>query len=136
MPHYVALLEPADDGSFGVQFPDLPGCTSVGDDVDDAIRMATEALAGHVAVMRECGDDVPKPRTLFDICADPGGGADIETMMPVLIPLLALPGRTKRINITIDEELLGRIDALTRNRSGFFQEAARALLAGEQARGA
>jgi predicted RNase H-like HicB family nuclease len=45
MAHYVAIIEDAGpDRAVGVWFPDLPGCTSGGDDIDEALRNAPEAL--------------------------------------------------------------------------------------------
>jgi predicted RNase H-like HicB family nuclease len=45
MTHYVAIIEDAGpDHAVGVWFPDLPGCTSGGDDIDEALRNAPEAL--------------------------------------------------------------------------------------------
>ena len=44
MPHYVAVVEDAGpEKAIGVWFPDLPGCFSAGDDVDEALRNAEEA---------------------------------------------------------------------------------------------
>jgi predicted RNase H-like HicB family nuclease len=45
MTHYIAIIEDAGpDHAVGVWFPDLPGCTSGGDDIDEALRNAPEAL--------------------------------------------------------------------------------------------
>ena len=45
MAHYIAIIEDAGpDHAVGVWFPDLPGCTSAGDDIDEALRNAPEAL--------------------------------------------------------------------------------------------
>ena len=46
MIHYVAIVEYAGaDKAIGIWFPDLPGCFSAGDDIDDALHNAHEALA-------------------------------------------------------------------------------------------
>lgn len=46
MPHYVAIVEDAGpEKAVGIWFPDLPGCFSAGDDIDQALRNAQEALA-------------------------------------------------------------------------------------------
>ena len=58
---YFAIFEPAGNGSFGVYFPDLPGCTSMGDDFEDACRMAEEALGLHLWGLEKDGDAVPVP---------------------------------------------------------------------------
>ena len=44
---YVSFIH-RDEAGYGVSFPDFPGCVSVGDTVDDAIRHGSEALAFHV----------------------------------------------------------------------------------------
>jgi predicted RNase H-like HicB family nuclease len=43
--HYIALVHNDLDSAFGVQFPDVPGCFSAADDMDDLISNATEALS-------------------------------------------------------------------------------------------
>jgi predicted RNase H-like HicB family nuclease len=44
---YYAVFEPSTNGSYGVFWPDLPGCVSMGDDLPHALRMASEALGLH-----------------------------------------------------------------------------------------
>jgi len=56
---YVIVIEPAEDGSFWVRVPELPGCFSAGDTREDAAHNAREAIEGHIAVLREFGDPVP-----------------------------------------------------------------------------
>ena len=45
MPHYIALVHKAKTSSFGVQFPDVPGCFSAADDMDDLVANGMEALS-------------------------------------------------------------------------------------------
>jgi predicted RNase H-like HicB family nuclease len=58
---YVAIIHKDPDSDFGVSFPDFPGCVTTGRTLDEAREMAREALAGHIAVMREGGDPIPGP---------------------------------------------------------------------------
>ena len=60
---YLAVFEPNGNGGYGVYFPDLPGCTSYGDDYDKAQRMAHEALALHLYEAEKDGDEIPYPTT-------------------------------------------------------------------------
>jgi len=60
---YTVVIEPADDGSFGVYVPDLPGCVSSGDTPGQALDSIREAIQGHIATLKEFGDPVPKPRS-------------------------------------------------------------------------
>lgn len=60
--HYVALLDPDDDGSaYTITFPDFPGCISCGRTVEEAISMATEALHLHLEGMVADGERIPHP---------------------------------------------------------------------------
>jgi predicted RNase H-like HicB family nuclease len=61
---YIALVHKDKDTSYGVSFPDVPGCISAGDTFEEAITNAAEALAGHFAMMRADGDSIPKPRSI------------------------------------------------------------------------
>lgn len=64
--YYVATLDPHDDGSgrYDVTFADLPGCVTQGTDLEDALRMAQEAVSLHVAGMIADGETLPEPSTL------------------------------------------------------------------------
>lgn len=55
----VLVKDAPDDATLGVVFPELPGCVSAGDDVDDAVRMAHEALALHLSGMIADGEALP-----------------------------------------------------------------------------
>lgn len=59
MEYYLAILRQGPGESIGVEFPDFPGCISAGDTIEEAHRMATEALQLHVSGMREDGDPLP-----------------------------------------------------------------------------
>lgn len=58
---YLAVFEPNGSGGFGVYFPDLPGCISVGEDFSHAVKMTEEALGLHIYGMEKDSDDIPKP---------------------------------------------------------------------------
>jgi predicted RNase H-like HicB family nuclease len=58
---YYAVFEPSTDGSYGVYWPDLPGCTSFGSTFRQAETMAAEALGSHIYSMEQDGDALPEP---------------------------------------------------------------------------
>lgn len=64
---YAVVIEQADDGSFSAYVPDLPGCVSCGDTPGQALDSIREAVAGHLATLREFGEPVPKPRSFASI---------------------------------------------------------------------
>lgn len=64
MTHYVAIIEDAGpDHAVGVWFPDLPGCFSAGNTLDEAMAKAPEALALWIESMVEDGKATPRART-------------------------------------------------------------------------
>lgn len=90
MPHYVAIVEEAGpDTAVGIWFPDLPGCFSAGDTVDEALRNAEEALALYAESEREEGRALPPPRTLSELRKDPEAAGDIRDFMVALVALPA-----------------------------------------------
>ena len=56
---YYAVFEPSTNGHYGVYWPDLPGCTSMGDNLPHAEHMAIEALGSHIYAMEQDGDKIP-----------------------------------------------------------------------------
>ena len=67
---YVALID-GESGNFGVVVPDLPGCTSAGDTVEDALRNAAEAARLWCDDARADGEAIPEPRAIEDMRRDP-----------------------------------------------------------------
>ena len=120
--YYPAIIERAHDG-FAVFFPDLPGCISFGATEQEAAENAEEALTGHLVVSAEYGDTFAAPSSLDAIPHDP----DIEEAVRILVRA-DLPGKSMRINITLDEGLVAAIDKVAKNRSGFLADAARSAL--------
>lgn len=124
---YPAILDRGADG-YGLYFPDLPGCVSAGETADEAARGGAEALALHLEGMVEDGEALPSPSALDELPADP----DVEEVARMLVSA-TLPSRAARINVTIDEGLLARIDRAAEEngltRSGFLAQAARERLA-------
>ena len=58
---YLAILEPGEDGSYGISFPDLPGCFSYGENLAHAGQMAAEAASLHVYSMECDQEQIPTP---------------------------------------------------------------------------
>ncbi len=62
---YPIAIAPGDDQhAYGVTVPDLPGCFSAGDTLDEAIAKAKEAITGHIELMVELGQDIPAVSTV------------------------------------------------------------------------
>ena len=63
---YLVVIEKAGDGSFSAYLPDVPGCVSCGDTVDEVKASIQEALEFHLQGMRHAGLPVPMPTTVSD----------------------------------------------------------------------
>jgi predicted RNase H-like HicB family nuclease len=67
---YIALVHKDKGTSYGVSFPDVPGCISAGDTFEEAIDNASQALAGHLAIMAADGDPIPHAWNLEELKQD------------------------------------------------------------------
>ncbi len=121
------------DGHFGVSFPDFPGFAGGGETMEDAMRRAQQGLAVHVEALIDEGIDVAKQiRSTTDVLEDQDVARhhNRDLLFPVLIDL---PGRQVRLNISLEESLIARIDraaaASGETRSGYLAHAAKARLA-------
>jgi predicted RNase H-like HicB family nuclease len=126
---FVALIHKDSDTAFGVQFPDVPGCFSAGETLEEASRNAVEALGGHIRLLEADGEVIPTPRTLDAIVADPFLADERNGAVFVSIPLVRDLGSTTRINVSLDFGLLHAIDDEARlrgqTRSAFIASAIR-----------
>ena len=120
---YIALIHKTADSDFGVSFPDLPGCVTAGETLDEARVFAEEALVLHLARLAQDGDPAPEPSSLEAIMRQ----RENQDGVAVLIPTKS-SSRVVRVNITLPEDVLERIDAYAEkhgmNRSGFLARAA------------
>lgn len=95
---YPAIFEKAAKGHYGVSFPDLPGCISVGETLQQAHEMAKEALGLHLWGMERDDDDIPLPSNIDDIEVEKG-----EVIG--LIEVWMLPVRTDLDNRAVKKTL-------------------------------
>jgi len=139
--YYPATLTPHEDGSgrYGVTFVDLPGCVAVGDNLDDALRMASEALSLHVGSMLEDNDSIPKPSTLEQaaekdvlFCQEEGVAQQPGTLYQYVHfePLVQVKeSAAVRLSISLKKPIVDNIDAMAEEmgltRSGLIAVATR-----------
>jgi predicted RNase H-like HicB family nuclease len=129
----IAYQAPGDgpDAGWDVIFPDFPGCVSQGDTMLDAVKNGKEALALHIEGMVEEGQTLPDESRANQ--PEPAWIRDIK-MQNAVYPFLEMdvPGKSSRINITMDEALINRLDAAASSegttRSGFLAQAVREKL--------
>lgn len=95
---YPAVFDPCEEGGYCVTFPDLPGCITEGDTLEEAYEMAKEALALHLWGMEDDGDPIPVPTSPADITAPKGG-------FITLIEVWMVPIRDKMANKSVNKML-------------------------------
>jgi len=120
---YPIAIEPGDaNHAFGVAVPDLPGCYSAGDTLDEAIDNAREAVDLWLETVIDDGGAVPEPRTITEHQANPEYAGWVWAVVEV--DLAALSDKAERVNITLPARVLRRIDAAAKaageTRSGYI----------------
>lgn len=64
---YPACFYVEKEGGYTVIFPDLPGCITQGDTLEEAIEMAEDAALGWLLLSLEKGEELPKPSNINSI---------------------------------------------------------------------
>ena len=133
MRYYVAAVELVEDGTFGIVFPDLPGCTSAADTLNECMAQAREAAEGWAEVTIAHGGEVPAPSSVERFVGNP----EWANFAAFIVVPVEIKESAVRVNFTIDPTLLRRIDhEATRRgmkRSAFLAEGARRLLSEAEA---
>ncbi|WP_027469197.1 type II toxin-antitoxin system HicB family antitoxin [Deefgea rivuli] len=125
---YPIAIEPGDEQhAFGVIVPDLPGCYSASDTLDDAINQAKEAIALHLEGLAEDGELIPVPSPVSKHVSNPEFAGFIWGVVEMDISRYL--GKAEKVNVTLPGLLIQRIDERTKNRSGWLAEAALEKLA-------
>jgi predicted RNase H-like HicB family nuclease len=129
MRHYIALIHKDPDSDYGVSFPDLPGVITAGSNLDEARKMAAEALAFHLEGMAQDGEAAPEPSSLEEVMSI----VENKDGVAVLIEAPAAEIKSVRINITLPADVLDQIDKYAERegftRSGFLAQAAKKVMA-------
>src|SRR3984885_14322963 len=130
MRQYIALIHKDAGSDYGVSFPDLPGCITAGVDLDDARRMAEDALALHLAGLAEDEEPLPEPSSLEAVMAD----RENRDAVAILVKAPPATAKAVRVNMTLPEDELELIDKFAAEqgytRSGFLLHAAKQAMDG------
>lgn len=122
------------ESSFGVVVPDIEGCSSGGDTMDEAIASAKEAIEAHLETLAERFGKEPPTASTVQHWVERGeyegwiwGVVEVDTSKYM--------GATERYNVTLPSRLVAKIDdavakgSVYRSRSAFLAAGAEALLA-------
>lgn len=64
LPYRIELVPDSVEGGFAVSIPDLPGCLSVGETVEEAYSNIEDAKKAWLEAALDDGTDIPEPRTV------------------------------------------------------------------------
>jgi predicted RNase H-like HicB family nuclease len=124
----IAIEVGNEDTAYGVVVPDIPGCFSAGDTFDEAVANAREAIEGHLESLAEHGESIPEASEVASHLKDPEFAGWVWAVVEVdVTPYL---GKSHKINVTLPEMLIKRIDTVVsrqstyKSRSGFLAQAA------------
>ncbi|MGA7462755.1 MAG: type II toxin-antitoxin system HicB family antitoxin [Candidatus Korobacteraceae bacterium] len=115
---YIAYLHKDGKSDFGVSFPDFPGCITAGRTLEEARRLAPEALTLHIQGMIEDGEAIPEPSTLDELASDPARRGAVC----FLVSANPVEDKAVRVNITARASQIRKIDDLA-DRAGLTRSA-------------
>jgi predicted RNase H-like HicB family nuclease len=122
MRYPIAIEIGTETAAYGVVVPDLPGCFSAGDTLDEAVTAAEEAAAAWIDAALDAGDAVPTPSSIEAMRARPEYAGWVFGV--VAVDPAALDSTVERVNITLPRRILLRLDAQARaageSRSGYI----------------
>ena len=116
-----------DEGSaYGVTVPDLPGCFSGGDTLEEALTASQEAILSHIEVLLMDGHAVPKRRPIEEHRSNEDYADGVWALVDADVSKLS--GKRVRVNITLPERVLAIVDEAAKRegetRSGLLVRAA------------
>ena len=123
---YSVVVHKDPDSDYGVTVPDLPGCFSSGETMDEALNEVVEAIECHLEGMLMDSEPIPTPKTVEYHQSNPDYADGIWAV--VTVDISKLSGKTKRVNITLPERVLTLMDKYAtehgESRSGLITQAA------------
>ena len=126
--HYIfpAIFYP-DEQYIGVKFPDLPGCLTFGDDLENALAMAREALGGYLLSVEDANEPIPEPTPFSSIETKQG---ESVVLVEIWMSVIRDDERDRAVKktITIPNWLNRKAMEAQVNFSGVMQEALREKL--------
>ena len=108
---YVIAIEPpsAECAEYGVIVPDLPGCYSMGETVDDAVNSSKEAIECWLEVAFDNNEVLPKARSIEEIRNENPEWKDWIWAI-VSVDLSSFSDKVERVNVTLTRRVLRRLD--------------------------
>lgn len=125
---YSAIFTPTEDGTeFYAKIPDLPGCVTTGDDLNDAIEQITDAAAGWLVVAEDEEMRIPAATPQESLAHEPGCVFSVIQVDTIAYRSLT-DTRAVRKNVSLPAWMAELADKRGINCSQVLQEGLRARL--------
>ena len=105
---FAVVIHKDKKSDFGVTMPDLPGCYSLGSSFEKALENSIEAIECHIEGLLKDGETLPTAKSIEEHMKKYAYKNGVWAYVSVDISRLS--GKAKRINITIPEYVLSKID--------------------------
>ena len=64
--NYRIFLRKEPEGGYTVIVPSLPGCITYGESIDEAVKMAREAIELYIETLKSHGEDIPVEENMLE----------------------------------------------------------------------
>jgi len=97
--HVISPLSPEEGGGFLISFPDLPGCMSDGETIEEAIQNGRDAFLGWVSAQVDMGREIPKPAYRAPETEQPMSGKFVQRVPKTLHAKLAALAKQEGVSL-------------------------------------
>ncbi|KOR31622.1 phage-like protein [Achromatium sp. WMS3] len=122
---YPIVIHKEPDSDFGVTIPDIPGCFTAGESIEEAIVMAQEAIECHLEGLLIDNESIPLAKKIEEHQINKEYSNGVWVMIDIDIAKLSI--KSKRVNVTLPARLLATIDQYAKKhgetRSGLLAQA-------------
>ncbi len=108
MMNFSVVVHKDPDSAYGVTVPDLPGCFSAGDTLDEALENTKEAIECHIEGLLMDEELIPIPQAIEKHAQNPDYSDGI--WQSVGVELSKMSGNSKPIEVTLPEKILTQLD--------------------------
>jgi predicted RNase H-like HicB family nuclease len=128
---YPIVIHKDPESDYGVTVPDVPGCFSAGETMDEALSQAVEAIECHLEGLMMDSLAIPMPKSIEHHQDNPDYTGGVWAL--VSVDPSKLSSASQQVNITLPERLLRVVDdyaaRYSKSRSGFMVQAALEFMA-------
>ncbi len=125
MMNFPVVVHKDSDSAYGVTVPDLPGCFSAGDTLDEALENTKEAIACHIEGLLMDDEFLPIPQAIEKHYQNPDYSDGIWDS--VRVDISTISGNSKPIEVIFPEKILSQLDRYAKkqgeNRSSLLVQA-------------